>query len=92
MEIIDLYDNKKRKLNKAMIREDGEPNDGEYKLSVHTWVMNNKGEFLLQKRSENLKRNPGKWAFTGGAVDTGESSLDGAIREVQEELRIRSIC
>lgn len=88
MEIIDLYDNKKQKLNKTMVRSAEEPVDGEFKLSVHTWLLNSKGELLIQKRNENLKRNPGKWAFTGGAVDTNETSLEGAIREVKEEIGI----
>lgn len=88
MEIIDLYDNKKQKLNKTMERSSGEPNDGEFKLSVHTWILNSSGELLLQKRNENLKRNPGKWAFTGGAVDTNETSLEGAKREVKEEIGV----
>lgn len=88
MEIIDLYDNKKQKLNKTMIRSAGEPEEGEFKLSVHAWLLNSRGELLIQKRNENLKRNPGKWAFTGGAVDTNETSLEGAIREVKEEIGI----
>lgn len=88
MEIIDLYDVRKNKLGKTMERSLGDPPDGEYKLSVHAWILNNKGELLLQKRNENLKRNPGKWAFTGGAIDTNETSLKGAIREIKEELGI----
>lgn len=88
MEIIDLYNNKKQRFNKTMAREAGEPMEGEYKLSVHTWILNSRGELLIQKRRNDLERNPGKWAFTGGAVDTGENSIEGAIREVQEELNI----
>jgi mutator protein MutT len=88
MEIIDLYNGKREKLNKTFIREEGEPEKGEYKLAVHVWILNSKGEVLIQKRSENLKRNPGKWAFTGGIVDSGETSLEGAIRESKEELGI----
>ena len=88
MEIIDLYDGRREKLNKTLIRENGEPEDGEYKLSVHVWILNSKGEILIQKRNDNLKRNPGKWAFTGGLVDTGETSIIGAIRETEEELGI----
>ncbi|MBR3229734.1 MAG: NUDIX domain-containing protein [Bacilli bacterium] len=48
-------------------------------------MQNSNGEFLLQKRSE-LKG--GKWAFTGGYPKTGESSLEGIISEVREELGI----
>ena len=88
MEIIDLYNGKREKINKTFIREEGEPEEGEYKLSVHVWILNSRGEILIQKRNENLKRNPGKWAFTGGVVDSGETSVEGAIRESKEELGI----
>ena len=33
-----------------------------------------------------MLKKTGKWAFTGGAVDAGESSVEGALREVHEEL------
>lgn len=88
MEILDLYDNKKTKIDKTLIRENGEPLDGEFKLSIHLWIMNSKGEFLIQKRSASRKANPNKWAFTGGAVDSGEKSYQGAIREAKEEMGI----
>ncbi len=88
MELLDLYNNKKEKIGKVFDRNSSEPKDGEFKLSVHTWIVNSKNEFLIQKRSDNIKRHPGKWAFTGGAVDAGESSLEGAMREVNEELGI----
>lgn len=89
MEIIDLYDRQKRKLNKTFDRWSGEPVEGEYKQTVHIWFLNSKGELLVQKRSMTRTRNPGKWAFTGGAVDTGETSLQSAIREVEEELGLK---
>ena len=87
MELLDLYDNKKEKIGKVYDRDSGEPGRGEYKLSVHVWIVNSKDQFLIQKRSENVKKT-GKWAFTGGAVDAGESSVEGALREVHEELGI----
>lgn len=90
MEKIDLYNNKKELINKEFIRESGEPEEGEYKLSTHVWIVNSNGEFLIQKRSSTRKKNPSKWAFTGGAVDLGEISVDGALREVKEELDIDS--
>ena len=57
MEIMDLYDNKKRKLNKTMAREDGEPAEGEFRLSVHVWIINEEGKLLIQKRNENNIRH-----------------------------------
>ena len=35
-----------------------------------------------------VRSHVGKWSYTSGIVDTGESSLEGAIREVKEELGI----
>ena len=88
MELVDLYDRQKRNLNKTFERWSGEPIEGEYKQSVHIWILNSKGELLIQKRADNRLRNPGKWAFTGGMVDKGETSLNGAVRELKEELGI----
>lgn len=88
MEILDLYDARKNKLNKLLIRETEKVKNGEYKQSVHVWIMNSKNEFLIEKRSYHMEMNPGKWAFVGGVVDTGETSLEGALRETKEELGI----
>lgn len=88
MEILDLYDSRKNKINKLLIRETEKVKNGEYKQSVHIWIINSKNEFLLEKRADSMKTNPGKWAFVGGVVDTGETSLEGALRETKEELGI----
>lgn len=88
MEIIDLYDARKNKLNKKIDRETGDIKEGEYKQSVHVWIINDNKQFLIEKRSHSMKINPDKWAFVGGVVEQGENSLDGAIRETKEELGI----
>lgn len=88
MELLDLYDARRNPLHKTRIRDVDTEEPGEYSLSVHVWIMNSKGEFLIQKRKNNLKRHPGKWGFTGGAVSAGETPLEGAKREVKEELSI----
>lgn len=58
--------------------------DGEYHLSVHVWLLNHNGEFLLIKRSPN-KGYPNMWESTGGSAIAGDDSLSAAIREVKEE-------
>ncbi len=57
--------------------------------AVHILVFNRRGELFLQKRSMNKDEQPGKWdSSAAGHVDSGESYLDCARREIEEELGI----
>ena len=84
MEKRDLYNESRNKLG-IVINKDDEIPDGCYILVVIIIMQNSKGEFLIQKRS---KLKGGKWAFTGGHPKSGETSLEGIISEVREELGI----
>lgn len=84
MEKRDLYDKNRKKVGIAINKDDDIP-DGCYIMVVMIIMQNGNGEFLLQKRSQ-LKG--GGWAFTGGHPKSGESSLEGIITEVKEELGI----
>jgi 8-oxo-dGTP pyrophosphatase MutT (NUDIX family) len=53
------------------------------KLGVKTLVLDETERGLLSKRGD-LKR----WTLPGGRVDSGESMIDAAIREVEEETGI----
>ena len=86
MELVDKFNSKRQLLNK--IAERHEKVNDEYRQSVHTWIMNSKGEFLIQKRSHNKRTFPNKWSQTGGGVDEGETALEAALRECNEELGI----
>ena len=69
MELVNLYDRQKRNTNKIFDRWSGEPEKGEYKQSVHIWILNSRGELLIQKRTEDRVRNPRKmgiyWWYGG---------------------------
>lgn len=56
---------------------------------VSAIIVNEAGEVLLQKSSDN-----GRWQTLGGAVDPGEEPADAITREVFEEtgLRVRPVC
>ena len=87
MEIWDLYDENKNKVGKDWIRGEQIP-DNYYHLVVHVWIKNKDGKYLISQRSENRKMHPLMWECVGGSVLKGETSLEGAIREVQEEVGI----
>lgn len=84
-ELLDLYDENARKTGKIIVR--GTPiRNGEYSMSVHMYIYNSAGQFLLQKRSMQKKSLPGIWSVTCGAVSSGENSIEAGIREAREEL------
>ncbi len=57
--------------------------------AVHILVFDNAGRFFLQKRSMNKDENPGQWdSSAAGHVDSGESYVECAKRELHEELGI----
>ncbi len=58
------------------------------KLTTSLWLMNSlTGEFLIQLRGPNKKRNPNRWdTSAGGQLDPGETSLQAIKRETFEEL------
>ena len=62
---------------------------GHYMPVVGVIIINNKNEILLQKRSLNKKRNPGKWGICGGKINLGENSIQAGIRETIEEISVR---
>jgi len=69
------------------IADKGTPlNDGQYYLGVHVYIYNSDGEFLLQQRSYNKNFLPGGWDVVLEHVIAGESSLEGAMRGIREEI------
>jgi 16S rRNA (adenine1518-N6/adenine1519-N6)-dimethyltransferase len=58
--------------------------------AVHIWIFNKKGEILLQKRSMEKDRFPGRWTSSvSGHVDSGETYEHAALREIEEEIGIQ---
>ena len=61
--------------------------DGDWHRAAHIWIVTSDGRIVLQKRSLRKENNPGLWDVSAaGHVSAGESVIDSAAREVEEEL------
>jgi 8-oxo-dGTP pyrophosphatase MutT (NUDIX family) len=62
---------------------------GLWHKSVHVWLMNDKGELLIQKRGAFAHTSPNKWECTAaGHIDWGKTSVLSALHELLEETGI----
>ena len=87
MEKWDLYTKYREKTGKEHIRGEEIP-EGLYHLVVHVWIRNSRGEYLLSRRAADRPTYPFFWETVGGSVLQGETSIEGAVREVKEEVGI----
>ena len=84
-ELWDIYDINKNKKNKLHKR--GLPLDkNDYHIVIHAWVINSNDEVILTKRHSSKKICPNMWECTEGSIIAGESSIEGAVRELKEEI------
>lgn len=89
MELVDLYSEDRIPLGKTADRHEHRARESfdEYRMVVHICIFNSKGQMLIQQRSMNKDAFPGMWDVSAaGGVGAGETSRQGAEREVQEEL------
>ena len=85
MELWDLYTENREPIGRTHVRDEEIPK-GYYHLTVHVWIKNSKGEYLISQRSATRPTFPLMWETVGGAVLAGEDSLTAALREVKEEV------
>ena len=65
--------------------------DGDYHRTAHVWLINEKLELLLQRRSPRKASFPNYWDISAaGHIRSGETVIQGAIRELKEELGVDS--
>lgn len=62
--------------------------EGVYIVGINNWIINSKGEFLVQRRALTKKNNPGKWSSTNGLIQVEETNFETVQRETKEELGI----
>lgn len=84
-----LLDQNDERQNTGKIAKRGKlVGEGFYVIGVNNWIINSKGEILVQKMSRLKSNNPLKWSSTNGLREIGENSVDAVIRESSEELGI----
>ena len=88
MEKWDLYTENHEKTKYTMLRGGNAPVAGLYHIITHAWIRNSRGEVVISKRSRYKVNGPGEYECPGGCVCAGETSMQGAIREVREEVGI----
>lgn len=89
MEKWDLYTKYREKTGEEYIRQsECMIPEGKYHLVVHVWIRNSSGEYLISQRAATRPTFPLSWECVGGSVLAGESSIEGAVREVKEEVGI----
>ncbi len=86
VEMIDVLDAEGNKTGKTASRADIH-SQGLWHRTAHVFMINSKHQVLLQLRAKNTLTNPSKWHLSaGGHIEAGQTSLEGAQREMEEEI------
>lgn len=85
-ELWDIYDKDRNKTGRFAERDVDRLKEGEYHIVVVALILNSKKEILMTKRAPTKKKEPLKWELTGGSIIAGETSLQGMLREIREEI------
>lgn len=89
-ELIDVLDENGNKTGIIKTRKEVHTT-GEWHKVAFIFVVNSKGEIILQKRSAEKSTNPNKWtASASGHLTAGDSDIEGALRELEEEIGVKA--
>lgn len=87
MELIQIVDKNGKFTGEIMDRKEAHDKNLLHN-EVAAFIINDKKQVLLQKRSPNKRFNPNKWALCAGHVDAYESLENAMLREIKEEIGI----
>lgn len=88
MELWDLYDEERNPLHKTHVRGMPMP-EGTYHIVSDVWTITPEGNVLLSQRHPD-KPYGMLWECNGGSVQVGETGIEGALRELSEEVGIQA--
>lgn len=85
-EYFDILDENGNKTGKTKLRKEVH-RDGDWHKAVHIWILNKNGDVLLQRRCATKESWPNMLDIScAGHLSAGDDSIQGAIRELKEEL------
>lgn len=87
MELIKIVDENGNFTGKIMDKDEAHDKNLLHN-EVGLFLINDKGQVLLQKRSSNKRFDPNKWALCAGHVEAHESLEEAMLREAKEEIGI----
>jgi isopentenyl-diphosphate delta-isomerase len=88
MEYVDLLDPSGRPVGIRKSKSEVH-RDGDWHGAAHVWILNRKGQILIQRRSPTKENWPNLWDVSvAGHISAGERPVETAIREAREELGI----
>ena len=85
-ELIDILDASGNLTGKTCLKSEAHKN-GWFHNTAHVWFYTSQGKILLAQRAASKTIFPLLWDVSvAGHIDAGESVIEGAIREVKEEI------
>ncbi|HSX05962.1 MAG TPA: NUDIX hydrolase [Candidatus Saccharimonadales bacterium] len=84
-EMVDLVDAEGNVVERDVPRDDAAHHEGRYMQIVIVVVRNSAGQVLVHERSAQKRVNPGDVDLVCGGMVAGETPMDAAVREAQEE-------
>lgn len=90
MELIDIVDENNELTGDTVDRKEVHKK-GLWHREVAILILNEKNEFLIQKRASTKKLAPNMWSLTAGHIESGETIEKAVLRETEEELGIKNL-
>ena len=88
-ELVDALDEKGQPTGEVISKYKAHENKT-FHREVFVIIINSKKEILLQKRAKHKRVHPGFWGTVAGHVGAGESYQHTAIRELEEEVGVKT--
>ena len=89
MEMLDILNEDGSPTGKQVSKKEAHEK-GLWHRAAHVWLVNNNNEILVQKRAQHIESHPGEYDISAaGHLSAGDSPMEGALREVEEELGIK---